>query len=249
MKLRHKTAIVTVGAGGIGKAIAKKFLQEGAQVVICDIHEANLAASLEELSTYGTIYGIASNVADPDAVDELAAFAADKLGRVDILANNAGIARFTNFIDISPDEWDQMMSVNLKGMFLVSKAIARMMIKQKSGSIINMASTNSFMGEAKLAHYNASKGGVLQLTKTMAIELAPHRIRVNAVSPGMIATDLALKGGMSEQEIEKIVQAIPLGRRGTMEEAANVFAFLASDEASYITGTSIVVDGGQTCQQ
>lgn len=249
MKLRNRAAIVTGGANGIGKAIAKKFLLEGARVVICDIHETDLKQCEAELQAEGELYSIVTDVSKEDDVRELAAFAVAKLGKIDILANNAGIARFTKFIDITADEWDHMMAVNLKGAFLVSKAIAGLMIQQNSGSIINMSSTNGIMGEANLAHYNASKGGVMQLTKTMAIELAPYQIRVNAVCPGMIATDLALKGGLSEEELHQIVQAIPMGRRGNMEEVANVFAFLASDEASYVTGTQIVVDGGQIAQQ
>jgi 3-oxoacyl-[acyl-carrier protein] reductase len=171
------------------------------------------------------------------------------LGRIDVLVNNAGIARFGRFLEITDKDWNDTLAVNLTGVFLCSQAAAKEMKVQGSGAIVNMASTNGILGEPGLAPYNASKAGVVLLSKTMAIELAPYNIRVNSVCPGFILTDLVQEGGMSEEEIRDYTSKIPLNRYGRVEEVANAFAFLASDEASFITGAELVVDGGQISQE
>ncbi|MDQ0338312.1 3-oxoacyl-[acyl-carrier protein] reductase [Caldalkalibacillus uzonensis] len=249
MRLQNKSAIVTGAGRGIGKAIAKKFLQEGAKVVICDINEEWLTESKKELSSFGEVYSILTDVTQRQDVEQLVSFTKERFGRIDILANNAGIARFELFLETTDKNWNDTLNVNLTGVFLCSQVVAREMKEQKSGVIVHMASSNGILGEAGLAHYNASKAGVILLGKTMAIELAPYNIRVNSVCPGFILTELALEGGMSEETVKNYTSKIPLNRYGKVEEVANAFCFLASDEASFITGTELVVDGGQLCQE
>lgn len=249
MRLKNKTAIVTGAGRGIGAAIAKKFLQEGASVLICDINAENLDKTKDELQPFGVIYAKTANVAKRQEVEELVSYAKQVLGRIDILVNNAGVARFEPFLEVTDESWHSTLSVNLTGTFICSQVVSREMVKQGSGSIVNMSSSNGILGEANLAHYNASKAGIKLLSKTMAIELGPHHIRVNNVCPGLILTGLAVEAGIDEEEHQAIASKIPLGRRGTVEEVANAFCFLASDEASFITGTELVVDGGQLCQE
>ena len=249
MRLQGKSAIVTGAGRGIGKAIAKKFLQEGAEVFICDIERGWLQDTQEELAALGTVQSAVVDVTVREEVEDMVNRAGRAFGKIDILANNAGIARFEQFLEIADKDWNDTLAVNLTGVFLCSQIVAREMKNQGSGAIVNMGSTNSILGEAGLAHYNASKAGVVLLSKTMAIELASYNIRVNSVCPGFILTDLALEGGMSEEEVRGYTSKIPLNRYGKVEEVANAFAFLASDEASFFTGTELVVDGGQICQE
>lgn len=249
MRLQGKAAIVTGAGRGIGKAIARKFLQEGAEVFVCDVDGDRLEDARRELASLGTVHGEAANVPSRDEVEELVGRARVALGRIDVLVNNAGIARFGRFLEITDKDWNDTLAVNLTGVFLCSQVAAREMKDQGSGAIVNMASTNGILGEPCLAPYNASKAGVVLLSKTMAIELAPYNIRVNSVCPGFILTDLVQEGGMSEEEIRDYTSKIPLGRYGRVEEVANAFAFLASDEASFITGAELVVDGGQISQE
>ena len=249
MRLEGKSAIVTGAGRGIGKAIAAKFLQEGAAVFICDVNRDRLEEAQGELAAFGTVHGLAADVTVREEVEDLVRRARSALGGIDVLANNAGISHFEPFLEITDRNWNNTLAVNLTGVFLCSQVVAREMIEQGSGAIVNMASTNGILGEPGLAHYNASKAGVVLLSKTMAIELAPHNVRVNSVCPGFILTDLAQEGGMSEDVIREYTAKIPLNRYGRVEEVANAFAFLASDEASFITGAELVVDGGQICQE
>ena len=249
MRLEGKSAIVTGAGRGIGKAIAAKFLQEGAAVFVCDVDRDRLEDAQAELEAYGTVHGLAADVTVREEVEDLVRRARGALGGIDVLANNAGIARYEPFLEITDKNWNDTLAVNLTGVLLCSQVVAREMLEQGSGAIVNMASTNGILGEPLLAHYNASKAGVVLLSKTMAIELAPHNVRVNSVCPGFILTDLAQEGGISEDEIREYTAKIPLGRCGRVEEVANAFAFLASDEASFITGAELVVDGGQICQE
>jgi 3-oxoacyl-[acyl-carrier protein] reductase len=249
MLLEGKSAIVTGAGRGIGKAIARKFLQEGAEVFICDVDRGWLEDTRKGLASLGTVHGEVVDVTVREEVENLVGQASQALGRIDVLANNAGISRFEEFLSIDDKNWNDTLAVNLTGVFLCSQVVARVMKNQGSGVIVNMGSTNSILGEAGLAHYNASKAGVVLLSKTMAIELAPYNIRVNSVCPGFILTDLQQEAGISEEEIRGYTSKIPLNRYGKVEDVANAFAFLASDEASFITGTELLVDGGQICQE
>ena len=249
MRLEGKSAIVTGAGRGIGKAIAKRFLEEGARVMICDLEPERLQAAGEELAAIGTVQSEVVNVTSREEVERLVDRAKEEFGRIDVLANNAGISRFEPFLEITDENWNDTLSINLTGVFLCSQVVAAEMKNQGSGAIVNMGSTNGILGEEGLAHYNASKAGVILLTKTMAIELAPHNVRVNSVCPGFILTELQLESGMSQETIQDYTSMIPLNRYGRVEEVANAFAFLASDEASFITGTELVVDGGQTCRE
>ncbi|MCQ6560669.1 SDR family NAD(P)-dependent oxidoreductase [Paenibacillus mendelii] len=245
-RFSNRIALVTGAGQGIGHSIAERFAAEGAHVVLVDIHQDVLQQSEDRLLAKG--YSVSSRLADvskTDQVDEAIHSIHQEHGAIHILANNAGIAWQEAFLDIKDDNWRRMIDVNLNGMFYVAQRVARIMKEQGVGSIINMASTNGLVGEARYAHYNASKGGVVLLTKTMAIELGVSGIRVNAVCPGYIRTPLSESIDSPETVSEYIDRYIPLGKVGKPEDVAGVFAFLASDDAAFITGESIVVDGGQ----
>lgn len=244
--LTDKGVLVTGGSSGIGKATVGRFLGEGCRVQFCGIDPAEVEEALTELSPLGVVGGTTCDVADEDGVHELIRAAESTLGSIDVLINNAGIAHKAAFLEMDVAEWDRTLRVNLRGMFLVAQAVARRMVTRGAGVIVNMASTNALGGEEEFAHYNASKGGVLQLTRTMAVELGPLGVRVNCLCPGFIRTPLndALSDPSSMEAYER--DKIPLGRAGTSEEVAAAYAFLASDEASFIHGAALVIDGGQT---
>ena len=244
--LTDKGVLVTGGSSGIGKATVARFLQEGSRVHFCGIDPAEVAEAVTELSPLGVVTGTVCDVTDEARVAELVGTADDTLGSIDVLINNAGIAHKDAFLEMDVAEWDRTLSVNLRGMFLVAQAVARQMVKHGAGVIVNMASTNALGGEEEFAHYNASKGGVLQLTRTMAVELGPLGVRVNCLCPGFIHTPLndALSDAVSDEAYAR--DKIPLGRAGTSEEVAAAYAFLASDEATFIHGAALVIDGGQT---
>jgi NAD(P)-dependent dehydrogenase (short-subunit alcohol dehydrogenase family) len=242
--LAGKRVLVCGGTSGIGAATARRFVDEGARVVVGGHDEADLKRTLTELDG---ITGWVVDVGGEEDVERFVERAAEQLGTIDVLINNAGIARKARFLETSTDEWDRTQAVNLRGMFLVARAVGRRMAADGTrGVIVNMASTNALGGEADFAAYNASKGGVLQLTRTMAVELGPIGIRVNCVCPGFIDTPLnralADETGFLDYERDRI----PLGRRGQPEEVAACYAFLASDDASFVHGAALVVDGGQT---
>ena len=250
LRLPNKTAMITGAGRGIGKAIAAKFLREGAHVLLCDIMRERIESTAAELAALGEVHWLAGDITSAEFCDELTAKASTVFGFVDVLVNNAGIAISEPFLQHTQKTWDRTLAVNLTSMFMLSQRVARTMVARgQGGAIVNMASTNGHLGEPNLAAYNASKGAVVLLTKTMAIELAPHNIRVNCVSPGSIETELAAEGGAAPDFHTEYIKKIPLGRNGKPEEVANVFAFLASDEASFMTGESVVVDGGQISEE
>lgn len=243
--LTDKGVLISGGSSGIGKAAARRFLEEGSRVHFCGIDPQEVAETLRELSPLGPVDATTCDVAEESDVERLMSEAERTLGPIDVLLNNAGIAHKDAFLDMDVAEWDRTLRVNLRGMFLVAQAVARRMVARGAGVIVNMASTNALGGEENFAHYNASKGGVLQLTRTMAVELGRHGIRVNCLCPGFIRTPLndAISDAAFVEAYER--ERIPLRRAGTPEEVAAAYAFLASDDASFIHGEALVIDGGQ----
>jgi NAD(P)-dependent dehydrogenase (short-subunit alcohol dehydrogenase family) len=244
--LTDKAVLVTGGSSGIGKAAVRRFLEEGGRVWFCGLDADEVGATVGELSSLGRVDGMACDISREDDVTRMVETAETALGSIDVLINNAGIAHKDAFLEMDVAEWDRILRVNLRGMFLVAQAVARRMVTRGSGVIVNMASTNALGGEELFAHYNASKGGVLQLSRTMAVELGPHGIRVNCLCPGFIRTPL--NDAISDETFVAAYERdkIPLGRAGTPEEVAAAYAFLASDDASFIHGEALVIDGGQT---
>ena len=247
--LDGKRVLISGGSSGIGLAAAARFLAEGSRVFLCGADPAGVEAAVARLEPGGEVSGLACDVSVEADVAHLTQAAARTLGGVDVLVNNAGVARRDPFLAIAPADWDRVLAVNLRGMFLVAQAVSRQLVAQGDGGvIINMCSTNGIAGEEDYAHYNASKGGVLLLTKTMAVELGRHGIRVNALCPGYIQTPLndAIAGMLGDEfEADYVRDRIPLGRAGRPEDVAAAYAFLASDDAAFIHGSALVIDGGQ----
>ena len=244
MKLADKIALITGASQGIGLACAQRLVKEGARVMLADVRPevADAAAALGDAARF-----VVANVSQKSDVDALFAATIAAFGRVDILVNNAGITHAADFLDLCEEDFDRVMRVNLKSMFLCSQAAARDMVKRQSGGcIINMSSVNAELVIPNQVPYVISKGGVNQLTRVAAIGLAQHGIRVNAIGPGTILTELAKQAVLSSPEARHtILSRTPLGRCGEPEEVAAIAAFLASDDASYITGQTLYADGGR----
>jgi len=240
--LAGRVTLVTGAAQGIGEACARRFAQEGAAVVLADIDDARGEALAREL---GATF-IHCDVGDKPQVDACVAQALARHGRLDVLVNNAGIFKAADFLDVTEADFDAVLRVNLKGAFLMGQAAAREMARAGRGSIVNMSSVNATLAIPSIASYNVSKGGVNQLTRAMALALADKGIRVNAVAPGTIATELAAKAVLTSDDARvRIMSRTPLKRLGTPAEVADAVAWLASDAASYVTGEIVVVDGGR----
>ncbi|MBP1994014.1 SDR family NAD(P)-dependent oxidoreductase [Paenibacillus eucommiae] len=247
MRLKDKVALVTGGSQGIGRAIAARFAAEGAKVAI----SGRGREALEETAAYitgqgGEVLIIEGDVQYKEQAERMVDDVLSQWGKIDILVNNAGVNKTASFLEITEEDWDWHMDINLKGTFLVSQRVSKEMVKQGSGgSIIQMSSVNGLAAESDQAHYNATKGGINMLAMSMALELAEHGIRVNALCPGFIETRLTKPLIDNAPAIENYLKTIPMKRVGQPEDIAAAALFMASDESSYMTGHCMVIDGGQ----
>jgi len=254
--LKGKTALVTGAARGIGKAIATALAREGAAVVVVDLHAEAVEQAAKEIREAGFVaHGAVADVTQSQSVDRLVQETVARTGRIDILVNNAGVISNTPILDLTEEEWDRTLAVNLKGVFVCSQSVARAMSKQRSGRIVNIASLAGKVGAPGQAAYCASKHGVLGLTKVLAIDLAPFGVNVNAICPGNTETEMmrhvfTLRAESRGQTFDDLAQGIlaktPLGRFGQPDDVAQVVLFLVSPAAAYITGQTIDVDGGRS---
>lgn len=247
MRLQGKTALITGGSTGIGKAIALRFAREGAKVAVTGRELSALEETVREIAEQGgEAMFIRGDVQLSQDVRRMVDQTLDRWGAIDVLVNNAGICKPAPFLEIEEAEWDRHIAINLKGTFLAGQYVAREMVQRGiKGSIINMSSVNGLAAESDQAHYNATKGGINLLTMSMALELAPYGIRVNALCPGFIETRLTRPLINNPERIEPYLKTIPMGRVGQPEEIADAALFMASDESRYMTGHCLVVDGGQ----
>ena len=246
--LKDKVVVITGAKGGMGRADALAFAQNGARVVVVDLSLAEAQLVVDEIEKAGgEALAVECDVSRKEEVSEMVRKTIERFSRIDVLVNNAGICQFKPFLEMTEEEWQRTLEINLKGYFLCAQACAQEMIKNKSGVIVNIASIvmgQIGKGMAGLSHYSASKGGIAALTKTLALELAPYNIRVNAIAPGSIDTPMAASGKSNSKVLEKTLSMIPLKRMGRPEEIANTVLFLSSEASSYITGIIVVVDGG-----
>ena len=241
--LAGRIAVVTGGTRGIGLAIARALAEDGASVVVSGRDAGRLDSAVKELETLGaSALGVAADQSKREDCDRLVDAAKERFGRIDVLVNNAGITRDQLLVRMKDDDWDQVLDTNLRGVFLMTRAVAKSMMRQKSGRIINIASTAGAMGNPGQVNYSAAKAGVIGLTKAAARELAHWNILVNAVAPGLIETDMA--AAIPAEAREALLQQVPLKRVGSAREVAEVVRFLAGDGAAYVTGQTIHVNGG-----
>ncbi|MCP9768183.1 3-oxoacyl-[acyl-carrier-protein] reductase [Lacihabitans sp. LS3-19] len=244
MKVDNKTVLITGASRGIGKAIAEVFAKNGANVAFTYLSSIEKGQALEtELSQYGTkVKGYRSDASDYTAADQLITDVVADFGSLDVLINNAGVTRDTLLMRMSEEQWDDVLRINLKSVFNLTKAATKPMMRAKSGSIINITSVVGLMGNAGQANYSASKAGIIGFTKSIAKELGSRNIRSNAIAPGFIETEMT--GELNEEQLKEWTKSIPLKRAGQGDDIANACLFLASDASSYITGQVLVVDGG-----
>jgi 3-oxoacyl-[acyl-carrier protein] reductase len=243
MRLKDKISLVTGAAQGIGKAIALKFADEGSDIVLIDVNKEKceeVASKIQKKGRKSWVYKI--DVSDFKQVEDLFNSEIEKWGRIDVLINNAGITKDNLILRMKEEEWDDVIKINLKGVFNFCKVASKFMMKQRAGAIVNISSVIGIMGNAGQVNYSASKAGIIGLTKSLAKELASRNIRVNAVAPGFIETSMTER--LTEEQKQLMLNAIPLKRIGTPEEVANLVLFLACVESSYTTGQIIKVDGG-----
>jgi 3-oxoacyl-[acyl-carrier protein] reductase len=245
-RFSNKNVIVTGGARGIGKAIARRFLDEGANVLIFDVNSNEIAATKKEFAAGKRLHTCRGDVTKREDVKRMLDKTIKAFGHVHVLISNAGIAAEHDFLELPEKEWKRIIDVNLTGMYHCSQVVARHMARRDGGVIVLMSSKNGLFGEYLYSAYNASKGGVVMLARTMALDLAKHNIRVNAVCPGYILTPLARELDDPRQIRKYVRNHVPMRRTATPEEVAGVFAFLASDDASFMTGSCVIVDGGQS---
>lgn len=240
-KLADKVAIVTGSGRGIGRAIAAALQAEGAKIVISDINEELCKETSAELSKSGEVIGVACNVTDSESIEKMVAAVMEKWGRIDVLVNNAGITRDDLFMRMSEDKWQAVIDTNLTSAFKVTKPVLKVMSKQRSGRIVNIASTTGVHGNFGQCNYAAAKAGLIGFTKTIALEYASRQITSNAVAPGFI--DTPMTQALGEENIKKYVERIPLARMGTPEDIAGAVVFFAA-HAPYVTGAVLEVNGG-----
>jgi glucose 1-dehydrogenase len=241
MTLQDRVTIVTGAAQGLGLAIARRFVEEGARVLLADLNAGALAGVAQQLGQPSVVVDVAQR-AD---VQRMVAYATERMGPVDVLVNNAGVFRSASLLELSEDDFDLTLAVNLKSVLFGIQAVAPQMIERRRGSIVNVASVAAVLGSPGAAAYCASKAAVAQLTNVAAIELAPHNVRVNALGPGTFATEMAQDAYADESLRNRILPRTPLGRMGRPEEAAGVVLFLAGDDSSYMTGKTLYADGGR----
>ncbi|XOB42258.1 MAG: SDR family NAD(P)-dependent oxidoreductase [Candidatus Nealsonbacteria bacterium] len=248
MQLKDKTAIVTGARRGMGRTHALALAKEGAKVVVSDISLEDCQKVVDEIkSAGGQAIAIKCDVSKKSEIEEMVKQTLKEFNKIDILVNNAGVLQFKPFLELTEEDWDKTLAVNLKGYFLCAQACAKEMVKQKSGAIVNIASIamgQVGIGYSAIAHYCASKGGIAALTEALALELAPYKIRVNAIAPGVIDTPMVEATKQDPKVLEGTLARIPMHRMGNPEEVSDAVVFLASDKSSYMTGSIMVIDGG-----
>jgi len=247
-ELNGKVVIITGARKGMGRSHALLLAKAGAKVVVADISKEDCQKVVDEIKkNKGEATAVKCDVTKKEEVESMVKQAVAKWGKVDILVNNAGICQFKLFLELTEEEWNRTLNINLKGYFLCAQAAAKEMVKQKSGVIINIASVamgQQGIGFPNIVHYCASKGGIIGMTEALAVELAPYNIRVNAISPGMIETPMIEQIKQDPKSMEAMLTRVPMRRVGKPEEVSNLVLFLASDASSYMTGSTVVVDGG-----